>query len=476
MHFLIKKFSPISLSVSVFFLLYTVYKAEIKWKGAMDDYYIIYYAFSIILVLMSIFTFSLKEKVKEYLILIITSTIFSLFLFEGYLSFNYIKYVKIQNSSHIPMRERDLDEKIKIYKDKTGKQYDTRSSYEIFKDLKRTENNISLASSPLKIIKEKFGFFHFSGASFSKTIYCEENGYWSTFNSDRYGFNNPDVEWDAKEIEYLLIGDSFVKGACVNRPNDIASVLRNLSNKSILNLGVDGAAPLIEYAALKEYLDPKVKKVIWVYYEGNDAKGLVEELKLLNLVKYTSDLNYTQSLKTKQKKIDEMYDALIVREEKKILDKNKKNKIKISIKLDKKEELKQFLKLKKTRIILDQLLPYKNRHSRFSGSNNERPVMPGKFKEILQLTKDLVSKNNAELYFIYLPEFNRYKNNKGDINYLRIKKMVNSLDIPLIDMHKEVFEKERNPLDLFPFGLNGHYNIKGYKKVAEEIYKITLNK
>ena len=35
------------------------------------------------------------------------------------------------------------------------------------------------------------------------------------------------------------------------------------------------------------------------------------------------------------------------------------------------------------------------------------------------------------------------------------------------------FEKEQNPLKLFPFELYGHYNVDGYKKVAETIYKFT---
>ena len=65
------------------------------------------------------------------------------------------------------------------------------------------------------------------------------------------------------KIEYLLVGDSFVHGNCVNRPNDISSVLRKLSNKPVLNLGYEHhRGPLIEYASLREYLSPKVKKVI----------------------------------------------------------------------------------------------------------------------------------------------------------------------------------------------------------------------
>ena len=68
--------------------------------------------------------------------------------------------------------------------------------------------------------------FPLSGQSNSETILCNENGYYSIYQSDRYGFNNPNEEWDKKEIEYLLVGDSFTHGACVNRPNDIGSQLR----------------------------------------------------------------------------------------------------------------------------------------------------------------------------------------------------------------------------------------------------------
>ena len=42
-------------------------------------------------------------------------------------------------------------------------------------------------------------------------------------------------------------------------------------------------------------------------------------------------------------------------------------------------------------------------------------------------------------------------------------------------MYEEVFKKEENPLKLFPFELNGHYNIEGYNKVAKKIYQLTKN-
>ena len=58
-------------------------------------------------------------------------------------------------------------------------------------------------------------------------------------------------------------------------------------------------------------------------------------------------------------------------------------------------------------------------------------------------------------------------------NYDLIKKIVTELNIPFIDVDKEVFNKEKNPLLLFPFGLGGHYNVEGYKKVTQIIYKFS---
>ena len=75
------------------------------------------------------------------------------------------------------------------------------------------------------------------------------------------------------------MGDSYVHGACVNRPNDISSVLRNLSNETVLNLGYGANGPLIEYATLREYLEIGVRKILWFYFEGNDLNDLEYEKK-----------------------------------------------------------------------------------------------------------------------------------------------------------------------------------------------------
>tara|TARA_Y100000590_G_scaffold248960_1_gene279749 strand:- start:577 stop:1899 length:1323 start_codon:yes stop_codon:yes gene_type:complete len=438
MNLLKRIFSPTILSISFLLLIYTFYKSEIVWDGNKRSYYIIYYLISSILIFFSIITFFINQKIKEYLIIFGIILVVSFYLFEGYSTF------KEQLSTEQPSKEQLLKEQ--LYEKQTGNKWDRRSKFEIYNDLKKTNNGIVVTIPTNHYINENQSIFAFSGISNSQTILCNENGYYSIYQSDRYGFNNPDNQWDEREIEYLLVGDSFALGQCVNRPNDISSVLRTLSNKSVLNLGQSGSGPLIEYTTLREYLNKNVKKVLWIYFEGNDLEDLVIEKKNNILINYLNDLNFTQNLKFKQNEIDDLAINFIKEVERKRESFNNK--------------LIKFIKITNTRILILEALTLE-------------PTPALEFKKILQLTKELTDKNNSKLYFLYLPEYNRYKINYDNTNENLVKKIVTELKISFIDIHKEVFEKEQNPLKLFPFELGGHYNIEGYKKIAETIYKLT---
>ena len=93
-------------------------------------------------------------------------------------------------------------------------------------------------------------YFPLSGIPNRKTIHCNENGYYSIYLSDRFGFNNPDEVWNKLDFDFVLIGDSFARGACVHEKDTIAGLLRR-KNK-VLNLAYV-AGPLGEYATLREY-------------------------------------------------------------------------------------------------------------------------------------------------------------------------------------------------------------------------------
>lgn len=438
MNFLIKKFSPSILIISILIFIYTFYKSEIYWDGKRNEYYLIYYLISLILIFFSIITFYLNQKVKQYLIITSLSLIVSLYFFEAYLVFQ--KQL---------LEEQLLEDQIvkeKFYQGQTIK-WDRRSRFEIYKDLKKKNDNVVVKVSPRQYIDSDYSIFPLAGVSNSQTIYCNENGYYQIYQSDRYGFNNPNKEWDKDQIDYLIIGDSFVHGACVNRPNDISSVLRSLSNKGVLNLGYSSNGPLIEYATLREYFKKNIKKVLWIYYEGNDLVDLISEKRNSILVNYLNDLNFSQNLKFRQKEIDDL--------------------IKKKIEIKEKIEIKDKIDQQKFRVKIIQFVKFSNIRS----SITRKPE--SEFKKILQLTNDQIKKNNSKLYFVYLPEYKRYKTNFINKNYNLIKETVSELGIPFIDIHSDAFNKEKNPLKFFPFEQFGHYNVEGYKKVAETIYKFT---
>ena len=373
---------------------------------------------------------------KTYFIIVFCSLVFSIFAFVIY---KFIIEPKLNPYPKVVIEE---------YKNKTGMDFDKRPRFKVYEDLLEYNSNVIVSIPPEsylinKSYKIKNKIFPFSGVSNTLTINCNENGYYSKYQSDRYGFNNPDSEWDKKEIEYMLLGDSFAHGFCVNRPNDIASLLRNLSKKSVLNLGYAGNGPLIEYATLKEYIKPNVKKIIWFYYEGNDIKDLGKEVNSEILIKYLTNYDFTQNLKNKQNEID--------------------------------FTVKDYLSYHYNKSIRLYLSLKKGFANYFKENNNEKKndtsELLKNFYKIMKFTKRISLENNSELFFVYLPEIKRYKqdNYKND-NYTQIKKIVKNLDIAFIDIDKEIFQNETSPLKLFPFEIFPHYTIEGYRKVTKSIF------
>ena len=81
----------------------------------------------------------------------------------------------------------------------------------------------------------------------------------------------------------------------------------------------------------------------------------------------------------------------------------------------------------------------------------------------------MVSNWNGKMYFVYLPSFARYSTGNEHPNRDFVMQTATKLDIPIIDIHREVFDPHPDPLSLFPFKMPGHYNAKGYRLVAEAI-------
>ena len=64
---------------------------------------------------------------------------------------------------------------------------------------------------------------------------------------------------------------------------------------------------------------------------------------------------------------------------------------------------------------------------------------------------------------IYLPGFPG--NTKDDFLF----SMINDLNIPIINIKEEIFDKHPDKLSLFPFRKPGHYTPEAYKLIAKLI-------
>ena len=378
------------------------------------------------------------KSFKTYFIIIFCSVIFSFFSFIIY-------KISIEKRLY-PYPKKVIEE----YKKKTGKEFDNRPRFKVYEDFLEDKTEVTVSIPPESFLinknyKIENNIFPLSGISDTLTINCNENGYYSKYRSDRYGFNNPDEEWDKENIEYLLLGDSFVHGFCVNRPNDIASVLRELSNKSVLNLGYGGNGPLIQYAVLKEYIKPNVKNIIWFYFEGNDINNLRNEFNSKILNEYLDDYNFTQNLKQNQKDINFTVNNYLDYHYNKII--------------------RLYLSLKE---IISSLIKKEINNE----TKKDKRELIRYFSDILNLAKKVSIENDSKLFFVYLPEISRYKNQDYENNlYMEIKKVVEESGIPFIDIDKKVFKKEDEPLRLFPFKTFNHYTIEGYNKISKSIFK-----
>ena len=254
MKFILRIF-PLFLIISAFIIIgYLYYVSEIVNEGKLRDNYKTIFYISVSFLVFSISILFTERLVRTYLLISAISIAIGVYSFEIFLVVHdEIKYINMRNDTIIQFQE-----KMKLYKKETGMDYDTREKFEYFFDYSNENKEVVVDVPPYLHIKRtkswympdtKLDVLPLSGISNSETIYCNENGYFSKYVSDRYGFNNPDSEWESKEIEYLLIGDSFVYGSGLDYSDHFLNLLLTKNNTyNYLNLAYVSYSPSIEYS------------------------------------------------------------------------------------------------------------------------------------------------------------------------------------------------------------------------------------
>jgi len=432
-------------SLFIFLFFYTFYRAEFVYEGKQLSYYYKYYLIFISGSLLWFSVLFLDKKNKTKIVILISSIIFILYFYETIRFFapsiNNLQFFKSKKIENVKR-----DEKL--------------TKFELIQSIKK-KNNIDVVPSvfPKVLIEsnwinKKKNFFPLGGVSNTTTVFCKEGDEFSVYKSDRYGFNNPDVVWDNSDFSYFLIGDSFVQGSCVKQNENFASQIRKYAKVNAISLGMAGNGPLIELATLKEYAIKKnSKNILWFYFERNDLVDLkIEKINSI-LIKYLND-KFVQNLISKQTDIDKYLQKYI-----KFAEINKDHKINKNHS-NFAEDLNKIMRLQivRDKTSLDRGLKLK---------------IDPLFKEIMIKAKKFANQSGSNLYFIYLPDKERYSSNKkNNENYLRrseVINIINSLNIPLIDIHKQFFMKQEDPLDFYAQRIYGHYSAKGYREIAKII-------
>ena len=121
-----KIFSIIYLILSILILSYVYYKSEIVFGGNRINIYIQYYIVSIILIIISSITFFFKKDLNRKFLLVISSTLITLYLIEGLLQ-GFSIYNQSQHFKKFKKKYKNIN-------------IDTRSKLEVYKEEKTSEN------------------------------------------------------------------------------------------------------------------------------------------------------------------------------------------------------------------------------------------------------------------------------------------------------------------------------------------------
>src|SRR5262245_5440230 len=206
---------------------------------------------------------SLKERLQNLLLFLASCTV-ALYAAET-ISYHYLGWKA--GRSQVRIQESASEH---------GQAYDTRSSIEVIRDLRRSGRQAYPVYSPgyvvrgtLPVAKGEDGGDLLPLATLSNTtsVYGNATGQYLVEESDEHGFNNPPGLYRSGRVEAVVIGDSFAEGVCVPRERNIVGTMLK-GGHSVLNLGHTGfRGPLLELATIREYAKPMRPKIVyWLYF------------------------------------------------------------------------------------------------------------------------------------------------------------------------------------------------------------------
>jgi hypothetical protein len=459
-----------------------VYLLDEEWVKGVRVFYMLTVSGGIICAILFGFGLRLKDHLKLNIALSIITTVATIYIVETTLQYSSRQINQLSETLSPPELRLAAREGF----------IDKRTKEEVLKDFQKDNIAAHITFLPGILLTDyptKGGLptrggmiFPFGNISDRMTICCNESGTWLTYVSDKYGFHNSNEVYHNDIVDAVAIGDSFTEGWAVPSKENISSVLMK-AGLNVVNLGRGANGPLLEYAILKEYVGAlKPRIIFWVYFE-NDLENLSHELNSDLLIRYLNEDSYTQELISRQQEINQVLITYIGKKRQEL--DNREHVRRQQLEIANREEFasKQIIRVLKLRNIreITNLVP----ESRIVDVTPPQELSPKDdvpsesfqlayyqniFKEILGKADQFVSTWNGRLYFVYLPSGGT---GNGEVHPWRepVMSAVTELNIPIIDIEHQVFVPHQQPFSLFAFEKPpfGHYNVNGYRLVAEAI-------
>lgn len=353
--------------------------------------------------------------------------------------------------------------------------FDTRTRLEVVKDLRKQgirafpdvfpavlfqSNGQGVTRSLFTVGNEEF--LPLASISNVVTVFCNESGEYIVYSSDEHGFHNPSGLWDGA-ADIVALGDSYAHGACVPSDQGFVSLIRS-RYPAMINLGVNGNGPLAMLATLKEYasfLKPKV--VLWCYYEGNDIRDLDSREKFSPLLREYLGRSFSQNLIMKQQEIDRALTEYLERAmESQAAAFSAEDFLKLH---HLRASLRSAIDKRKGREGLQvELLEHLQRDGAPAAKEDLELL-----RAILQEASHTVSSWGGQMYFVYLPTWERYRlPDLASKDREMVLHIAEGLALSVVDIHRS-FAQHPDPLSLFPSRRYAHYNAQGHRLVAQQV-------
>ncbi|HEU5255988.1 MAG TPA: hypothetical protein VFU28_08365 [Vicinamibacterales bacterium] len=304
-----------------------------------------------------------------------------------------------------------------------------------------------------------------SGVPHATTVMCNEAGTYVAYESDRFGFNNPDRQWDIPP-QVALVGDSFVEGWCVPREESFAGRIRE-TVPATLSVGYTGHGPLAELGTIREFVEPRrPAQVFWFFYEGNDlTTDLPREMESAILCRYLEP-EFSQQLEEHEAVLGEemrrRYDSKLAQE---------------PVAAAPSSSVMGIVKLRSSRRLINSVR-IRPPHNAPEQTGDQLPLL----RRILAEAKRTVEGWGGSLHFVYLPDLPLVVGESNPANHDRVLGVTAELGLDVVDLLPD-FEKHSSPRSLFPYEegrhlvrtLGLHYNAAGHRLVARRVLE-TLGK